>query len=177
MCINNLFTCIHVFSWFSVYLIFLTCEFYFCFFPLNSRLGVCVWLHFTFLPNQGFVSKVNRNISHCVNILGWRTLSLWTELGLVMTVLFFFLIIVYLFIFIFIFGCVGSSFLREGFLQLRQAGATPHRGARASSLSRPLLLRSTGSKRAGSVVVAHGPSCSAACGIFPDQGSNPCPLH
>ena len=45
------------------------------------------------------------------------------------------------------------------------------------SLSRPLPLRSTGSRRAGSVVVAHGPSCSAACGIFPDRGSNPCPLH
>ena len=45
------------------------------------------------------------------------------------------------------------------------------------SLSWPLLLWSTGSRRAGSVVVAHGPSCSAACGIFPDQGSNPCPLH
>ena len=45
------------------------------------------------------------------------------------------------------------------------------------SLSRPLLLQSTGSRRAGSVVVAHGPSCPAACGIFPDQGSNPCPLH
>ena len=45
------------------------------------------------------------------------------------------------------------------------------------SLSRPLLLRSTGYRRAGSVVVAHGPSRSAACGIFPDQGSNPCPLH
>ena len=45
------------------------------------------------------------------------------------------------------------------------------------SLSRPLLLRSTGSRRAGSVIVAHGPSCPAACGIFPDQGSNPCPLH
>ena len=45
------------------------------------------------------------------------------------------------------------------------------------SLSRPLLLRSTGSRRAGSVIVAHGPSCSAACGIFPDQGSNPCSLH
>ena len=39
------------------------------------------------------------------------------------------------------------------------------------------LRRSTGSRRAGSVVVAHGPSCSAACGILPDQGSNPCPLH
>ena len=45
------------------------------------------------------------------------------------------------------------------------------------SLSRPLLLRSTGSRCAGSATVAHGPSCSAACGIFPDQGSNPCPLH
>ena len=45
------------------------------------------------------------------------------------------------------------------------------------SLSRPLLLWSTGSRCAGSVIVAHGPSCSAACGIFPDQGSNPCPLH
>ena len=45
------------------------------------------------------------------------------------------------------------------------------------SLSRPLPLRSTGSRRASSVIVAHGPSRSAACGIFPDQGSNPCPLH
>ena len=45
------------------------------------------------------------------------------------------------------------------------------------SLSRPLLLQSTGSRRAGSAVVAHGPSRSVACGIFPDQGSNPCPLH
>ena len=43
------------------------------------------------------------------------------------------------------------------------------------SLSRPLLLRSTGSRCAGSVIVAHGPSCSMACGIFPDQGSNLCP--
>ena len=28
-----------------------------------------------------------------------------------------------------------------------------------------------------SVAVAHGLSCSVACGIFPDQGSNLCPLH
>ena len=45
------------------------------------------------------------------------------------------------------------------------------------SLSRPLLLRSTGSRRAGSAVVAHGPSRSAACGILPDRDTNPCPLH
>ena len=28
-----------------------------------------------------------------------------------------------------------------------------------------------------SVIVVHGLSCSEACGIFPDQGSNPCLLH
>ena len=39
---------------------------------------------------------------------------------------------IYLFIYFIIYGCVGSSFLCEGFLQLRQAGATLHRGARAS---------------------------------------------
>ena len=30
---------------------------------------------------------------------------------------------------------------------------------------------------AGSVVVAHRLICPVACGIFPDQGSNRCPLH
>ena len=29
----------------------------------------------------------------------------------------------------------------------------------------------------GSIVVAHGLSCSTACGVFPDQGSNLCLLH
>ena len=42
---------------------------------------------------------------------------------------------------------------------------------------RPLPLRSTGSRCPGSVIVAHGPSRSAARGILPDRGSNPCPLH
>ena len=34
-----------------------------------------------------------------------------------------------------------------------------------------------GLQSAVSVVVAHGLSCSVACGIFLDQGSNLCPLH
>ena len=38
----------------------------------------------------------------------------------------------FFFLILFIYVCVGSSFLREGFLQLRQVGATLHRGARAS---------------------------------------------
>ena len=29
----------------------------------------------------------------------------------------------------------------------------------------------------GSIVAAHGLRCSVACGIFPDQGSNPSLLH
>ena len=53
------------------------------------------------------------------------------------------------------------------------------------SLRLLLLLQSMGSRRTGfsgcgtraSVVVVHGLSCSMACGIFPDQGSNPCLLH
>ena len=39
------------------------------------------------------------------------------------------------------------------------------------------LVAEHDSRHAGSVVVARGLSCSVACGIFPDQGSNPCPLH
>ena len=34
-----------------------------------------------------------------------------------------------------------------------------------------------GPQRAGSVVVEHRSSCSTACGILPDQGLNPRPLH
>ena len=89
---------------------------------------------------------------------------------------FFCLFLFLFFLNLFIYGCVGSSLLCEGSLQPRQVGATPHRGARASH-HRGLSLRSTGSRRAGSAAVAHGPSCSAARGILPDQGSNPCPPH
>ena len=69
------------------------------------------------------------------------------------------------------------------FVSVRGLSLVAASGGRSSSrcaglsLSRPVLLRSTGSRRTGSVIVAHGPSCSMACGIFPDQGSNPCPLH
>ena len=59
------------------------------------------------------------------------------------------------------------------------AASGGHSSSRCAGLSppRPLLLRSTGSRWAGSVAVAHGPSRSAACGIFPNQGLNPCHLH
>ena len=77
--------------------------------------------------------------------------------------------------------------LYQGFLQLQCEGL---------SLQRFLLLGSTVSRYEGystcevgarqsrlrlqsadSIVTAHGPSCSSACGILPDQGLNLCLLH
>ena len=40
-----------------------------------------------------------------------------------------------------------------------------------------MIVVACGLQRASSVVVAHGLSYPKACGIFPDLGSNPCPLH
>ena len=59
------------------------------------------------------------------------------------------------------------------------AASGGHSSSRCAGLSLlwPILLWSTGSRRAGSATVAHGPSRSAACGTLPDQGPNPCPLH
>ena len=96
-------------------------------------------------------------------------------MGLSLGFLFFFFNFIYLFI-IYFWLCWVFVSVRGLSLVAASGGHSSSRCA-GLSLSRPLLLRSTGSKRAGSVVVAHGPSCSAACGIFPDQGSNPCPLH
>ena len=88
---------------------------------------------------------------------------------------FFFFNFIYLFIYLFM-AVLGLRFCARAFSSCGKWGPSSSRCA-GLSLSRPLLLRSTGYRRAGSVIVAHGPSCSAACGIFPDQGSNPCPLH
>ena len=80
----------------------------------------------------------------------------------------------YLFIYLWLYWIFVSVL---GLSLVAESGGHSSSRCAGLSLSRPLLLRSTGSRRAGSVVGAHGPSCSAACGILPDQGSNPCPLH
>ena len=90
----------------------------------------------------------------------------------------FFLSFLFLFKNLFIYFWLCWVFLSVRGLSL-VAASRGHSSSRCAglSLSRPLLLWSIGSRGAGSVVVAHGPSCSAACGILPDQGSNPRPLH
>ena len=57
-----------------------------------------------------------------------------------------------------------------------------HVGSRACGLQQLWCVGSVVAARGlqgarASVAVAHRLSCSVACGIFLDQGSNPCPLH
>ena len=86
---------------------------------------------------------------------------------------FFFL---YIILFIYFWLCWGFASVRG---PPPAAASGDHHPSRCAGPSppRPLLLRSTGSRRAGSVAVGHGPSRSAARGILPDQGSNLRPLH
>ena len=91
-----------------------------------------------------------------------------------MAALSFFKLWVYLFIYLWLCWVFVPA---RGLSPAAASGGHPSSRCAGLSPSRPLLLRSTGSRRAGSVIVAHGPSCCAACGILPDQGSNPCPLH
>ena len=91
------------------------------------------------------------------------------------TVFFFFLNFYLLFIYYLFLAVLGLRFCAK-------ASSWGKQGPLFIAMHGPLtitasLVGSTGSRRAGSVVVAHGPSCSAVCGIFPDQGSNPRPLH
>ena len=62
---------------------------------------------------------------------------------------------------------VVASLVERG-IQVHGLRSLQHRG---SVVSAPRL------QRTGSVAVAHGLSCSLACGIFLDQGSNLCLLH
>ena len=95
-----------------------------------------------------------------------------------MSFTFFFFKFVYLFIHFIIYFWLCWVFVSVRGPSL-VAASGGHSSSQCAGLppSRPLLLRSTGSRRAGSAVVAHGPSRSATCGTLPDQGSNPCPLH
>ena len=101
--------------------------------------------------------KTTHNLNTSVHILG-----------------FFFFNFIYLFIYLWLCWIFVSV---QGLSPVAASGGHSSLRYAGLSLLQPLLLRSTGSRRAGSVIVAHGPSWSAACGIFPDQGSNPCPLH
>ena len=90
---------------------------------------------------------------------------------------------IYLFLTALGFRCCTQAFLvaaSRGYSLLRCAGLSLSGfsccGAQALGVWASVVV-ALGLSSAGSVVVAHRLSCSAACGIFSDQGSNPCSLH
>ena len=91
--------------------------------------------------------------------------------------IFFIFIIIFYLLILFYFWLCWVFVSVQGLSLVAASGGHSSLRCAGLSLSRPLLLWSTSSRRAGSVVVAHGPRCSAACGIFPHQGSNLRPLH
>ena len=89
---------------------------------------------------------------------------------------FFFLFVFYLFIY----GCTGSSLLcLRAFSSCSKQGLLSGCGAKIRLLiAVASLVAEHGALGVGvSVVEANGLSCPTVCGIFPDQGSNLCPLH
>ena len=105
-----------------------------------------------------------REIPRALNFISLQPFTL-----IIQTNIFFFLTLG-LFIYLFM-AVLGLRFHARAFSSCSKLGRL------FIAVRGPLLLQSTGSRCAGSVIVAHGPSCSTACGILPDQGSNPCPLH
>ena len=100
---------------------------------------------------------------------------------------FYFLFLKNLFLFLAVLGlrcCAGFSLLEGysldvlcGLLIVAVSLVAEHgfQGPRASVVGSVVVV--PGLKSAGSIVVVHGPSCSPANGIFPDQWSNLCLLH
>ena len=135
----------------------------------------------TYMTNGAYLATYfpEKGVGLCVSfllILFLLSLQLkdWKILYFLLHYFFFLSIAFILFYFIFL-----NLWLCWVFVSVRGLSPFAASGGHSSSqcagllLSRPLLLRSTGSRRVDSAIVAHGPSRSAACGIFPDQGSNP----
>ena len=130
-----------------------------------------VWRMFVFFPLSHWCEFFTLFFTR-TNPVGLVCLSPILGLGLSFSFFFFFNFYL-LFIYYLFFAVLGLSV--RGLSLVAASGGHSSSWCMGLSLSRPLLLRSTRSRRAGSVVVAHGPSCSAACGVLPYQGSNPCP--
>ena len=75
-----------------------------------------------------------------------------------------------------IFGCAESLLLYRVFFSCREQGLPSRCGVKASQCSGFSCCRARALGAWASVVV-HGLSCPMACGVFPNQGSNPCPLY
>ena len=87
-----------------------------------------------------------------------------------------FYLFIYLFLILFM-AVLGLRFCARAFSSCGKRGPLFIAVRGSLTIAASLVAEHRLQTRAGSVIVAHGPSCSAACGIFPDQGSTPCALH
>ena len=133
-----------------------------------------IWLRWQ--DNEWHV--LERFSSPIIQMKSFEASFIW-KVSLPVSAFFFFLEIgVYLFIYLFIYlflAVLGLCFCVRAF------SSCGKRGPLFIAVRGPLTVAASlvvehKLQSAGSVVVAHGPSCSAACGILPGQGSNPCPL-
>ena len=143
-----------------IYFIFL----YILYFIHNSWYRLIPYSHIA--PPPSFSPLVTTSLNFYSTTYYLDTLGQFTSL--------FFFNFIYLFIYLWLCWVFVSV---RGLSLVAASGGHSSSRCVGLSLSRSLLLQSTGSRHAGSVIVAHGPSCSMAYGILPDQGSNPCPLH
>ena len=88
---------------------------------------------------------------------------------------FIFLNFIYLFLAVLGLCCWMQAFSSCDRLELHSSMQASHCGGFSCCSAR--ALGCTGFSSWGSVVVAHRLSCPMACGIFPDQGWDPRPLH
>ena len=88
-----------------------------------------------------------------------------------------FLLFYFILFYLFIFGCVGSLLLCAGFSLVAASGGYSSLRCAGFSLRWLLLFGARALGAWASAVAARGLCCSAACGVLPDQGSNPRPLH
>ena len=78
---------------------------------------------------------------------------------------------------LFIFGCAGSSLLCMCFSLVLVNGGSSLIAVLELLTVVASLIAEHGLLSTGSRLVAHRLCCFLTCGIFLDQGLNPCPLH
>ena len=101
---------------------------------------------------------------------------LWQDEGIQGESIFYFILFLKINLFIYLFLVHWVLVAARGLSLVVESGG--YSCCRAWALgTRASVVVARGLQNVGSVVVVQGLSCSAACGIFPDQGSNPCPLH
>ena len=88
-----------------------------------------------------------------------------------------FLKYLYPFIYLFLLAVLGIHCCALAFSSCSKKGLLSTCGARASHCGGFSYCKHGLWGAWASAIVVHRLSCSVACGIFPDQGENPCPQH